>query len=439
MTALEHGDRSAADTNDRSGGRAPLLQQNFASPSSQSPSRALLDVSRTSTPQQKGSPTSQASPMPRLEAAPGGTGDSVPIGDIATGSAQASATAKCGQAFLTGTAAPAFQFAFLFRTELEQLRADLMDGSVTGPEAAARLMECERRVFSEPMLTQPRDCFLDEGITPQEEWMLLHGGNFTAPAAAPDESEAKGEANPEEEEEEDESSEDEDEEEESEAEGDGRPDWAKGRPWPTREEAVLALKVLGVLPEVPVGPKAPCSDDDLPVCLDRLEAVLRQLAVSETKVNALVAMLQNDAALRTSQTESSFFCGGQREASVAQPLRQPTILPLRQVLQALYPVPLRKSGTCGPLARCFRRIRRCSRCCGRSCRKRKARRTTPANGGAEEAGEGEGDSNMEEPPPPSPVEEQLRRRRATESIFAAHKLDCCTLCSGYFRPCHKQH
>merc|ERR1719203_935536 len=103
--------------------------------------------------------------------------------------------------------------------------------------------------------------------------MLLHGGNFTAPAAAPDESEAKGEANPEEEEE-DESSEDEDEEEESEAEGDGRPDWAKGRPWPTREEAALALKVLGVLPEVPVGPKAPCSDDDLPVCLDRLEAVL---------------------------------------------------------------------------------------------------------------------------------------------------------------------
>ncbi|CAK0806246.1 unnamed protein product, partial [Prorocentrum cordatum] len=60
-------------------------------------------------------------------------------------------------------------FAFYYRADIELLRRQLAGGEISGPAAAARLAECERRVFGAALLTGEGDLFSDEGLLPQEE------------------------------------------------------------------------------------------------------------------------------------------------------------------------------------------------------------------------------------------------------------------------------
>lgn len=380
------------------------------------------------------------------------------MGPTLTDGAQDSAFGPFGgkqDRFLTGTAPSAFQFAFLFRTDLEQLRADLTEGRVSGPEAAARLLACERSVFAQPLLTGGRDVYGDSGLTPHEEWIVHTYASGQKPPQVADsgrgeQRELLSHTEDETEAETEETDVDDDSDAGSEvslaAASDGvPPGWPPGKAWPSKAQTITALKVLGVLAEVPIGPKAPVDDEELPVCLHRLETVLRQLGAPEASLKALTALVEQDSfpdSQKSNENEGRSRRADSREISVnktapvgasSSPLLSTEALPLRQVLQSLRPAPLQKERSCcGCFGRCFRRLRRCFRRCGRRGKKSKRPRPEPENMD-EEDGNSDTASNM--PVVESQQIVSLRRRQFTERIFATHKLDKCALCCGSFRAC----
>mmetsp|Transcript_30214 Transcript_30214/g.87705 ORF Transcript_30214/g.87705 Transcript_30214/m.87705 type:complete len:984 (-) Transcript_30214:70-3021(-) len=378
--------------------------------------------------------------------------------------------------FFTGTAAPAFKFAFFYRTDMEEFRAALATGRISGEEAAAQLLEMERRVFYHPLTTGQADCFSGEGLTQMEEMQVLGlippppplGTEKLPDAQTPqsregedEESRAPRTANGKESTEDDDSESSEDSvlaQEAVEHELNCR--------LPSREMITLALKVLGVPPHVPVGPKAPCKDEELPISIDRLEVVLRHLGTSEQHLQALMNLLQTDGfaedinpgmcgtcfggspAVALADEESVESSNGAsaegdtsdpRQISATKPpdiLTRPArpLLPLRTVLQSLRPSPVKHPATFGSFAHdCWlgwrREWRLLKRDLRRCCKTRKVRQPPPP---------------PEEPVAAQPVlsweervilaqREERRRLGAVEQIFGQHTLDKCPCCVGCFR------
>jgi len=365
-------------------------------------------------------PAAQAEEPPAAEEVEGDAG--------AAGPAREATTAANNGFFVTGGAAPAYQFAFLYKQDLEALREELQQGLLSGPEAATRLGELERRLFSVPLLTGPADCFCADGVEPWEEDAALSDDGrrsshpeAVGPAVAPSGQEEPDDA--------------EDRSEE--------PSWDVR--WPSELQVTSALKVLGVLPEVPVGPKAPCADPDLPVSLRRLQTVMRRLHVSEEHLQALREVLMKEdfgASQAASEqcswcSDQSAFCQGasRRQLLAMNSEEDGDVMPLRQVLQLLRPTPVRERTA---VQRCFRRCWRFLRHFWRDC----VELVSPPA-----AHRGEPRAPPSGPQPPEdPLQEKedegpdvfdavgfaAKHRRAVERVFSAHALDKCALCSCAF-------
>eukprot|EP00933_Yihiella_yeosuensis_P021208 TRINITY_DN16845_c0_g1_i1.p1 TRINITY_DN16845_c0_g1~~TRINITY_DN16845_c0_g1_i1.p1 ORF type:complete len:803 (-),score=120.13 TRINITY_DN16845_c0_g1_i1:155-2563(-) len=278
---------------------------------------------------------------------------------------------------------PSQQLAVFFRSDLENLRNELKSGKLSTAAAASKLADLESRVFADTQLTGGMDSFDDEGLDADDE-----------DAIRAEENGARGP--------------------ETGSETSGREDATeeKKKKKPSKRAITDALKVLAVPAFVPVGPKAPCKDDQLPVCLKRLETVLSRLHLPSDRVTSLVtALLVQEYSDSSSSSSSS--CD---EATAASDGR---LIPLEKALRGLSPEVESSFFT-----KCLSRVRRCflTLTCGRS-----------GTSSIQDAHDDEADQEHSSRPP---VPEHIRRRRrlvAVEHRFSAHKPECCLLCSSSFR------
>mmetsp|Transcript_50438 Transcript_50438/g.163210 ORF Transcript_50438/g.163210 Transcript_50438/m.163210 type:complete len:970 (+) Transcript_50438:124-3033(+) len=370
--------------------------------------------------------------------------------------------------FITGTAPPAFQFAFLYRTELEELRSALLEGTMSGPDAAAKLLEMEKRVFANPLLTGGKDRFDDGGLTPLEELQANSLGKLPLPPPPVEETPETDDAR----------NSDEASSEETSVDTEEPADTTEAAlrrlaHLPGQEITTAALKVLGVLPQVPVGPKAPVADEDMPVCLNRLERVLKELGAPEASLEALRKLFEKDG-LAGEDAEVAGCCwpGGSvspsdgtsddgvrkvfavRTSEASGRLAR-SVLPLKRVLQSLRPMPVqRPEPVCCSVEPCLSDLRKWRRWCRRCCRSRRPPRDKSAgqgqrrqswdpsdDAGAEEESQALRDNEFEPDRLPSPhqLEKDSRQRMfLAENCFSAHTLDRCSLCTGGFRARRRQ-
>jgi len=325
--------------------------------------------------------------------------------------------------FLTRVGTPSSQFAILYKDDFEALRAELADGRIDGPDAAASLLACEKRALCAPLKTGEGDNFNDIGLCPGELEHVKALEQATGGAEGSDVENYKSE-------------------EEEEEESEERRERVRRDAWPSEQQVINALKVLAVHPQVPVGPKAPCPDLELPVSVKRLEMVLLQLGVPETSLIALSNILCGDGVLGQETIRCapcSSFCGAcgppstrvdpeRREPHVSEESRvvKPEdrdvpgelgeLVPLRKVLHSLRPPLVQKMtmqrvrSVCREFRRCIRRCRNISIRCERA---------TPA---------------PQEDKSAKAREAERTQGAIAEHIFSAHKLEDCPLCSkGFLR------
>jgi len=316
---------------------------------------------------------------------------------------------------------PALQFAFLYRTDLEALQVDLAEGRISGKEAAERLAQCEKNVFDACILTSEHDVFGNHGLSPEE---MEHGPAEPAEPAEDQTGDQTDDA--------------------------AAPEVEKhNSSLPKKEDAIEALKVLGVASGVPVGPKAPCSDLELPVHIKRLKAVLERLGVPEASVEALHSLVASENATPRSTdlfSSVSMSCGGlcgnsaspsNRQLGTACALESEDMMPLRQVLQLLRPtMPLEEESVWRITQRWFRRICRTLR----RCRKRLSRCGGSNGATGELVNDDESpddkkrrESSIDGEEDASKRREALELRMAHERVFTTHRVGDCPVCRGGFR------
>lgn len=254
------------------------------------------------------------------------------------------------------------EFAFLYRSELDVLCKSLRSGELSALQAADRLMELERSVFQTPVLTGGEDSFDDEGIdTPASD---PASGNL-ADATTEEETPANDVKA------------------------------LKER----RRQLAYALHVLGVPAAMPVGRKAPCSEDKFPVSVPRLVCLLERLGVPQLSLETL--KLAFASALSQSPEDSR---------SVQQ------LMPLKEVLDLICPLPEQP----GRLLRCWKAIQKCALCCRCRC----------------PCGRGSVESSTEDQQTSGQLQDQSSNERRLiakqEANFSKHNVRKCVVCSGSF-------
>lgn len=356
--------------------------------------------------------------------------------------------------YLTAPAAPAFQFAFLYKQDLDALRADLAEGRISGADAAKRLLDSEQRPFNVPLLTGGTDTFNDEGLEAWEEEQVF-SGEFRS-SACPEAQEASSQR--------DVAAEPQDaracptevvaEEAPGEEDATLQEDWDPSMP--SERQVIDALKVLAVPADVPVGPKAPCDELKLPVNFKRLETVLQRLNATEESIQGLRGLVHRDNGANAGEQQSEdqnspltcllCFPGDMPFGDCGVPtssmqLPADALVPLSQALQLLRPTPPQKPFTAQNFAHSAWKL------LSDFCRAA----TQPLSLLGSHTGEGSGSGGE---PGSSPAKEDTagdageaeeaetslaeadtaaKRRCAVERIFSAHRLDQCPMCSGGFR------
>eukprot|EP00930_Biecheleria_cincta_P049150 TRINITY_DN34398_c0_g1_i1.p1 TRINITY_DN34398_c0_g1~~TRINITY_DN34398_c0_g1_i1.p1 ORF type:complete len:757 (+),score=130.54 TRINITY_DN34398_c0_g1_i1:262-2271(+) len=325
---------------------------------------------------------------------------------------------------------PAKSLVVLYRADFEAFRQELLSGKLTGAAAAQRLSNLEQRALDAPLLTGGADSFRDGGLDSDDEDAIaaevaecaVQGRDEDATAGASGEAAA------------DEGTDD----AEQQAE-----ETSADKALPTKANVVEALKVLAVPAYLPVGHKSPYRDGDLPLSLERLEAILGQLEVPIASIRALLSSLQRAGASSSDSSSSDesrrraasttclarcCTCRSSRRwifAAQADSADSGQLLPLRCALESLLPSSSSESWSFSRIFRCLPGF-----CC---CQ----RRGDGAAGTSNEAPPNPEDENDAQEPPSPPPEAVVRRRRlaAVEKRFASHKPDGCPLCISSFRPC----
>ncbi|CAE8581859.1 unnamed protein product, partial [Polarella glacialis] len=322
---------------------------------------------------------------------------------------------------------PAQQLAVLYKADIEVFRQQLLTGRLSGAEAAARLSELERRTFEESLLTGGADCFSDQGLEPEDveavDTEAADDAGGKAPETPAGSAGVQGDS--------------------TSVTSNEESTTAASDNLPSELEVTEALKVLAVLAFVPVGPKAPCKDKELPVSLKRLETVLTRLQIPTASIASLLASLVASAPGAESTGSSSegsgsdsgcrarsCFCQPERRYLTA--LRSPgwsgtssDLLPLRCALGSLLPPEAAKLGF----------LRRFIRWCfSGTCGSRRASAQSGGDASSQEDTDQEAATSAAEAPP-DPVALRRRRVAAVERRFSTHRPDRCALCTSSFSFC----
>ncbi|CAE7272480.1 GBA [Symbiodinium pilosum] len=238
-----------------------------------------------------------------------------------------------GHGLLVAAASP--PLAVLYRADLDALRQELLSG-LTGPEAAERLRQLEKRPFEADILTDEGDCFSDSGLLPAEEEAIQREA-------------ASGQQDP---------------VSEEQAE---KPVWNEV---PVKD----ALKALAVPAHLAVGPKVPCKEEDLPISFCRLKAVCDHLQVPLRSSSALLSVLQQPRDNPSSEEEHPnhcclevLCCCPSARSIVARNVGDESpeadsdrLIPLRVAISCLTPRDVKRTKAEG----FFQRLRRCLPCQG---------------------------------------------------------------------------
>jgi len=286
------------------------------------------------------------------------------------------------------------RFAFLFRTDLEEFLECLRRGDFSDfAKAADSLEQLQQRPFEASVLTGEADGFDDEGI--QEE------GRSTELA------EDRGGAIV-----------DEDPTEETQD---------LNHLKKCRRELAMALKVLGVPAAVPIGRKAPCAQDKLPINVHRVLRLLRCLGVKrEATLNFLSKTFSPYVVMDSggAQACERACTHGQIPSQV-----DGALLPLEDALQLLCPIPP-PVGLCARAMKRFHVARACAHTCYLSCCRRCNCRWPCRH-----------EERAVPSPPATPEQrsarksEALRKRERRLAIarreveFSRHDLGKCTVCA----------
>ncbi|CAJ1450398.1 unnamed protein product [Effrenium voratum] len=283
---------------------------------------------------------------------------------------------------------PSQQLAVLYRADLEALRRDLLSGQLTTADAAERLLDIESRPFEASLLSGEGDRFGDGSLNAEEEDAVEEEVNGMARN-----SRRREEHNT-----------------------PSDPNWD--------EEAVKdALKVLAVPAHVAVGPKVPCREDELPICLLRLESIFDRLQVPSRTTRALLALLQSDNSSSEEERQVRSCCRCCLDArsllTSGADERLGPLVPLRCALLSLTPPNKRGQASCK--FRCPKWHWPSWPC---------PRRAASSSGSSSESAQEEAE-DAQPPPPPAKV---LRHRRlkAVERHYSKHRPEGCPLCKSCF-------
>jgi len=287
-------------------------------------------------------------------------------------------------------------FSFFYRSELEAFRDELKAGDLSAAYAGERLLELEKHVFDTPVLTGESDAFGDEG-SPERNTAVVDPGR-----GLPEENQRlTGEDS----------------------------NGERGGTRPEKElklrrlKIACALKVLGVPPDVPLGRKTPCKEDDLPLSLPRLLCLARRLGVCD---DGHLGLLQK---ILTPAVVSYPASNGEGEHIHPDDLQDEQsahscskVLPLKEALQLLCPQP--QKNWCSRICSCLRAVLAFVAWCARSlcccCCRCPCRRQPGSEGEAREVQQA------------NPEDEERRLAFKEEKEFCKHDVAKCPVCRGSF-------
>lgn len=205
-------------------------------------------------------------------------------------------------------------------------------------------------------------------------------------------------------------------------------------------EVISALKVLGVVAQVSLGPKAPCGDLEMPVSIQRIKTVLGALGVSSDQLENLTAIMggkvdrseENDSLTVLCALTSSSGLHSREDHNLQGDMQTGDVRMLKDVLRALLPESPRELSGISWIVDCLcSRIpdgisRGCTACSESlfslcmSCTRRQ-----PSVSEADDK-----DETLDEA---KKLQKKRLHRDAVENTFRAHALHQCPLCAGGFR------